>query len=168
MLEVKEHIALAILSGEHTAAEAAREYEVSASLIRTWRAQFLEAGRAHLQGAKPDAAQKKSGRSSSLRLLFRTRNSRFSSQENPGSRSVDGLLSCCQELPRDHPKLSLSKFAGEVGRPYCVLRGARQKALCSVQCTEQCQHILEAVRFKALEELLSNYRPVCQALQQDA
>ncbi|MFC6619352.1 transposase [Deinococcus radiophilus] len=57
--ELKEQLVLAVLSGEHTIAEAAREYEVSESLIHTWRAQFLEAGRARLQGARPDAAQKK-------------------------------------------------------------------------------------------------------------
>ncbi|RTR17469.1 transposase, partial [Deinococcus radiophilus] len=39
--ELKEQLVLAVLSGEHTIAEAAREYEVSESLIHTWRAQFL-------------------------------------------------------------------------------------------------------------------------------
>ncbi|WP_189644202.1 integrase core domain-containing protein, partial [Deinococcus piscis] len=65
----------------------------------------------------------------------------------------------------DHPKLSLSKFASEVERPYHVLRDARQNAERSAQRTERCQHVLEAVRLRALEEPLSGYRLIYQALQ---
>ena len=81
---------------------------------------------------------------------------------------MDELLACYQELLGDHPKLSLSRFAGEVERPYHVLRDARQNAVRSAQRMEQRRHILEVVRFKALEEPLSGYRLIYQALQQDA
>ncbi|UFA51675.1 hypothetical protein [Deinococcus radiophilus] len=64
---------------------------------------------------------------------------------------------------RDHPKLSLSRFAGEVERPYHVLRDARQNAERSAQRTERRQHVLEEVRLKALEEPLSGYRLIYQA-----
>ncbi|UFA51723.1 integrase core domain-containing protein [Deinococcus radiophilus] len=81
---------------------------------------------------------------------------------------MDELLACYQELLGDHPKLSLSRFAGEVERPYHVLRDARQNAERSAQRTERRQHVLEEVRLKALEEPLSGYRLIYQALQQDA
>ncbi|MFC6619568.1 hypothetical protein [Deinococcus radiophilus] len=76
---------------------------------------------------------------------------------------MDELLACYQELLGDHPKLSLSRFAGEVERPYHVLRDARQNAQRSAQRMEQRRHILEVVRFKALEEPLSGYRLIYQA-----
>ncbi|MFC6617209.1 hypothetical protein [Deinococcus radiophilus] len=76
-------------------------------------------------------------------------------------------MACYQELLRDHPKLSLSQFAAEVERPYHVLRDTRQNAKRSAQRTERRQHVLEEVRLKALEEPLSGYRLIYQALQQD-
>lgn len=53
-LEVKEEIVLAVLSGEKSIAELARQYGVAESLIHNWRTQFLEAGRARLAGNKQD------------------------------------------------------------------------------------------------------------------
>lgn len=47
----KAAIVLSILSGETTAAEAARTAGVSGQAIGNWRRRFLEAGRAGLEGA---------------------------------------------------------------------------------------------------------------------
>lgn len=52
--EVKEQIVLASLRGERSIAELARQHGVNESLIHTWRAQFLEAGRARLSGDRQD------------------------------------------------------------------------------------------------------------------
>ena len=52
--EVKEEIVLAVLSGEKSIAELARQHGVAESLIHNWCAQFLEAGRARLAGNKQD------------------------------------------------------------------------------------------------------------------
>lgn len=46
--EIKEQIVLAVLRGEQSVAELARQHGVAESLIHKWRAQFLEAGRARL------------------------------------------------------------------------------------------------------------------------
>ena len=48
--DTKEHIVLAVLGGQLSVAEAARQHGVNESLIHTWKAQFLEAGRARLSG----------------------------------------------------------------------------------------------------------------------
>lgn len=44
--EFKTEIVLAILSGEATAAELARQHSIHESLIHKWKRQFLEVGRA--------------------------------------------------------------------------------------------------------------------------
>ena len=46
--DVKEAIVLSVLRGELGVAEAARQHGVNESLIHTWKAQFLEAGRARV------------------------------------------------------------------------------------------------------------------------
>ena len=51
---VKEEIVLAVLSGEKSIAELARQHGVAESLIHKWRTQFLEAGRARLVGDHVD------------------------------------------------------------------------------------------------------------------
>ena len=48
--DTKEQIVLAVLGGQLSVAEAARQHNVNESLIHTWKAQFLEAGRARLAG----------------------------------------------------------------------------------------------------------------------
>lgn len=48
--ELKEQIVLAVLRGEQSVAELARQHGVAESLIHKWRTQFLEAGRARLLG----------------------------------------------------------------------------------------------------------------------
>ena len=48
--DTKEQIVLAVLGGQLSVAEAARQPGVNESLIHTWKAQFLEAGRARLSG----------------------------------------------------------------------------------------------------------------------
>lgn len=52
--DVKEAIVLSVLRGELGVAEAARQHGANESLIHTWKAQFLEAGRARLAGNKQD------------------------------------------------------------------------------------------------------------------
>ncbi len=52
--EVKEAIVLAVLRGEVSTAEAARQHSVHESLIHTWKANFLDAGRARLAGERQD------------------------------------------------------------------------------------------------------------------
>jgi transposase-like protein len=52
--ETKEQIVLAVLGGQLNVAEAARQHGVNESLIHTWKAQFLEAGRARLAGDRTD------------------------------------------------------------------------------------------------------------------
>ncbi len=51
---VKEAIVLAVLRGEVSTAEAARQHGVHESLIHTWKANFLDAGRARLAGERQD------------------------------------------------------------------------------------------------------------------
>ncbi|MEF2279424.1 transposase [Deinococcus sp. YIM 134068] len=48
--DTKEQIVLAVLGGQLSVAEAARQHAVNESLIHTWKAQFIEAGRARLDG----------------------------------------------------------------------------------------------------------------------
>ena len=48
--ELKEQIVLAVLRGEQSVAELARQHGVAESLIHKWRTQFLEAGRARVLG----------------------------------------------------------------------------------------------------------------------
>lgn len=48
--DTKEQIVLAVLGGQLSVAEAARQHGVNESLIHTWKAQFLEAGCARLAG----------------------------------------------------------------------------------------------------------------------
>ncbi len=55
--EVKEAIVLAVLRGEVSTAEAARQHGVHESLIHTWKANFLDAGRARLAGERQDNGQ---------------------------------------------------------------------------------------------------------------
>ena len=52
--EVKETIVLAVLRGELSTAEAARQHGVNESLVHTWKANFLDAGRARLAGERQD------------------------------------------------------------------------------------------------------------------
>ncbi|MFK7603918.1 transposase [Deinococcus sp. SM5_A1] len=52
--ELKEQIVLAVLRGEQSVAELARQHSVAESLIHKWRTQFLEAGRARLVGDHVD------------------------------------------------------------------------------------------------------------------
>jgi len=52
--DTKEQIVLAVLGGQLSVAEAARQHGVNESLIHTWKAQFLEAGRARLAGDRTD------------------------------------------------------------------------------------------------------------------
>ncbi|GAA4010936.1 hypothetical protein GCM10022631_24480 [Deinococcus rubellus] len=52
--DTKEQIVLAVLGGQLNVAEAARQHGVNESLIHTWKAQFLEAGRARLAGDRTD------------------------------------------------------------------------------------------------------------------
>ena len=56
-VEVKEAIVLSVLRGETSVAEAARQRGVHESLIHSWKASFLEAGRARLAGERPDNGQ---------------------------------------------------------------------------------------------------------------
>lgn len=55
--EVKEAIVLVVLRGDVSVAEAARQHGVNESLIHTWKATFLEAGRARLAGERQDNEQ---------------------------------------------------------------------------------------------------------------
>ncbi|MFK7604052.1 transposase, partial [Deinococcus sp. SM5_A1] len=52
--ELKEQIVLAVLRGEQSVAELARQHGVAESLIHKWRTQFMEAGRARLVGDHVD------------------------------------------------------------------------------------------------------------------
>ncbi len=45
---------LAVLRGEVSVAEAARQHGVNESLVHTWKANFLDAGRARLAGERQD------------------------------------------------------------------------------------------------------------------
>ncbi len=56
-VEVKEAIVLAVLRGEISVAEAARQHGVNESLVHTWKANFLEGGRTRLATAKQDHGQ---------------------------------------------------------------------------------------------------------------
>lgn len=53
--DIKEAIVLAVLRGESSVAEAARQHGVNESLIHTWKAHFLEGGRARLAGDRQDS-----------------------------------------------------------------------------------------------------------------
>jgi transposase-like protein len=55
--EIKEAIVLSVLHGEVSTAEAARQHGVNESLVHTWKANFLDAGRARLAGERHDNAQ---------------------------------------------------------------------------------------------------------------
>jgi transposase len=55
--EVKEAIVLSVLRGEVSTAEVARQHGVNESLVHTWKANFLDAGRARLAGERQDNAQ---------------------------------------------------------------------------------------------------------------
>jgi transposase len=46
----QEAIVLSILRGEYSAAEATRKYGANENQVRLWKTQFLEAGRARLNG----------------------------------------------------------------------------------------------------------------------
>ncbi len=52
--DTKEQIVLAVLGAQLSVAEAARQHSVNERLIHTWKAQFLEAGRARLAGDRTD------------------------------------------------------------------------------------------------------------------
>ena len=53
----KLELVLASLRGEKTIAELCREHEISATLLRPWRDQLLEAGLDRLSGAQERSAQ---------------------------------------------------------------------------------------------------------------
>ena len=55
--EVKEAIVLAVLRGEVSVAEAARQHGANESLIHTWKTSFLEGGRSRLAGERQDNGQ---------------------------------------------------------------------------------------------------------------
>ncbi len=55
--EVKEAIVMSVLRGEVSTAEVARQHGVNESLVHTWKANFLDAGRARLAGERQDNAQ---------------------------------------------------------------------------------------------------------------
>jgi len=55
--EVKEAIVLSVLRGGVSTAEVARQHGVNESLVHTWKANFLDAGRARLAGERQDNAQ---------------------------------------------------------------------------------------------------------------
>ena len=55
--ELKESIVLAVLRGEVSVAEAARQHGANESLIHTWKANFLAGGRARLAGERQDHGQ---------------------------------------------------------------------------------------------------------------
>ena len=52
--ELKEVIVLAVLRGEVSVAEAARQHGANESLIHTWKTNFLDGGRARLAGERQD------------------------------------------------------------------------------------------------------------------
>ena len=52
--EVKEAIVLAVLRGEVSVAEAARQHGANESLIHTWKANFIDGGRTRLAGERQD------------------------------------------------------------------------------------------------------------------
>ncbi|GAA5503577.1 hypothetical protein Dxin01_03336 [Deinococcus xinjiangensis] len=56
--ELKEQLVLAVLQGDQTVAQLAREHGVAESLIHKWRTQFLEAGRARLVSNQQDLTVK--------------------------------------------------------------------------------------------------------------
>jgi transposase-like protein len=55
--ELKEAIVLSVLRGEVSTAEVARQHGVNESLVHTWKASFLDAGRARLAGERQDNGQ---------------------------------------------------------------------------------------------------------------
>ncbi len=55
--ELKEQIVLSVLRGEVSTAEVARQHGVNESLVHTWKASFLDAGRARLAGERQDNGQ---------------------------------------------------------------------------------------------------------------
>lgn len=50
--EVKEQIVLSVLRGEVSTAEVVRQHGVNENLVHTWKANFLDAGRARLAGER--------------------------------------------------------------------------------------------------------------------
>jgi transposase len=52
--ELKENIVLAVLRGDVSVAEAARQHGANESLIHTWKTNFLEGGRSRLAGQQQD------------------------------------------------------------------------------------------------------------------
>lgn len=52
--EIKEQMVLAVLRGEFSTAEVARQHGVNEGLVHTWKANFLDAGRARLAGERQD------------------------------------------------------------------------------------------------------------------
>ena len=52
--EAEESIMLAVLRGELSTAEAARQHGVNERPVHTWKADFLDAGRARLAGERQD------------------------------------------------------------------------------------------------------------------
>ena len=55
--ELKERIVLAVLRGEVSVAEAARQHGANESLIHTWKTNFLDGGSARLAGERQDNGQ---------------------------------------------------------------------------------------------------------------
>lgn len=62
-VEQKIRIVLSVLSGEMTAADAARKYKTSQTSVAKWRDQFLESGKAGLAAA---GSRRSSGREERL------------------------------------------------------------------------------------------------------
>lgn len=62
-VEQKIRIVLSVLSGEMTAADAARKYKTSQTSVAKWRDQFLESGKAGLAAA---GSRRMSGREERL------------------------------------------------------------------------------------------------------
>ena len=52
--ELKESIVLAVLRGDVSVAETARQHGANESLIHTWKTNFLEGGRSRLAGDRQD------------------------------------------------------------------------------------------------------------------
>ncbi len=55
--ELKEAIVLSVLRSEVSTAEVARQHGVNESFVHTWKASFLDAGRARLAGERQDNGQ---------------------------------------------------------------------------------------------------------------
>ena len=64
--------------------------------------------------------------------------------------SLEELLDLYDEVHKDHPKLSLSSFAGEADTPFWKLRDARQQANLKARRLAAKQNRQEQIRSMAL------------------